>query len=43
MRRAGNEEQLRRLEELLKPFRSTIAFEGWEQTLREARIGLNTF
>lgn len=40
---AGNEEQLRRLEELLKPFRSTIAFEGWEQTLREARIGLNTF
>ena len=39
---ADDAERLRRLDELLAPFRSPVAFDGWEQTLREARAALNT-
>lgn len=38
----GDEERLAMLDELLEPFRSPVAFEGWEQKLREARTTLNT-
>ena len=30
------------LHDLLEPFRSSVAFDGWEQTLRNARATLNT-
>ena len=40
---AGDGERLQRIETLLEPFRSPIAFEGWEQALREARAALDTF
>ena len=38
---AGSEARIRRLENLLEPFRSPVAFEGWEQKLREAHVMLN--
>ncbi|WP_302237352.1 glycoside hydrolase domain-containing protein [uncultured Alistipes sp.] len=39
---AGDGERLQRIETLLEPFRSPIAFEGWEQALRETRAALDT-
>ena len=34
--------KLQTLHDLLEPFRSPVAFDGWEQTLRNARATLNT-
>lgn len=39
---AGDAGRLATLDELLKPFQSPVEFDGWEQTLREARAALNT-
>ena len=39
---SGDEAKLQTLHNLLEPFRSSVAFDGWEQTLRNARATLNT-
>ena len=39
---SGDDAKLQTLHDLLKPFRSPVAFDGWEQTLRNARATLNT-
>ena len=39
---SGDDAKLQTLHDLLEPFRSPVAFDGWEQTLRNARATLNT-
>ena len=39
---SGDDAKLQTLHDLLEPFRSSVAFDGWEQTLRNARATLNT-
>ena len=39
---AGATAKQQTLLDLLEPFRSPIPFDGWEQTLRDARATLNT-
>lgn len=39
---AGDPAKLQTLDVLLEPFRSSVAFEGWEQALRRAQAALNT-
>ena len=39
---SSDEAKLQTLHNLLEPFRSSVAFDGWEQTLRNARATLNT-
>lgn len=39
---SGDDAKLQTLHDLLEPFRSSVAFDGWEQTLRNARTTLNT-